>query len=142
MKNSAQDLIASLVNELGVNQTQAQGGAGAIFKAAQQRLGGGQFEQLLGGIPGVKELLSKAPNPGSGGGLGGGLSGMLGGFASMAGRLGVSNDAVQGAQLLAAFSSLGLNKDTLMKFIPIVLKYLETHGGADRIAALRAALKL
>lgn len=129
-----QDLITALVNELSVSQSQAQGGAGAIFKAAQTRLGDGQFEQLLGGIPGVKDLLSKAPNPGSGG--------MLGGFASMAGRLGVNNDAVQGAQLLAQFSSLGLGKDTLMKFLPIVLKYLETHGGADRIAALRAALKL
>lgn len=135
-KNNSQDLIASLVNELGVNPSQAQGGAGAIFKAAQQRLGEGQFEQLLGGIPGVKDLLSKAPNPG------GGLGGMLGGLASMAGKLGANNDAVQGAQLLAAFSALGLNKDTLMKFIPVVLKYLETHGGADRVAALRAALKL
>lgn len=142
MKNASLDLVASLVKELGVSQTQAQGGAGAIFKAAQTRLGDGQFDQLLGGIPGVKELLRKAPNPGNGAGLGGGLGGMLGGFASMAGKLGVNNDAVQGAQLLAAFSSLGLNKDTLVKFIPVVLKYLETHGGADRVAALRAALKL
>jgi len=133
-----QDLIASLTNELGVNQLQAQGGAGAIFKAAQQRLGAGEFEQLLGGIPGVKDLLSHAPNPGSGGGLGG----MLGGLASMAGKMGANNDAVQGAQLLAQFSSLGLNKDTLMKFIPIVVKYLETHVGSDHIATLKAALKL
>lgn len=131
-----QDLVASLVKELGVSQTQARGGAAAIFKAAQARLGNGQFEQLLGGVPGVKDLLASAPNSG------GGLGGMLGGLASMAGKLGANSDAVQGAQLLAAFSSLGLNKDMLMKFIPVVLKYLETHGGADRMAALRAALKL
>jgi len=134
-----QELIASLVTQLGVTQAQAKGGAGAIFKAAQDRLGAGQFDQLLGGLPGVKDLVAQAPtNAGAGGGLGG----MLGGLASMAGKMGASNDMVQAAQLLSTFSALGLNKDTAMKFLPVVLKFLETQGGPELVAKVRAALKL
>ena len=134
-----QELITSLVSQLGVTQSQAQGGAGAIFKAAQDRLGAGQFDQLLGGVPGVKDLLARAP---ANGGAGAGLGGMLGGLAAMAGKMGANNDMVQGAQLLSAFTSLGLNKDTLMKFIPIVLQFVESKGGQDLVGKLRAALKL
>jgi hypothetical protein len=127
------DLVNSLIKELGVTQTQAQGGAGAIFKAAQTRLGNGQFEQLLGNVPGVKDLLVHAPATGSGG--------MLGGLASMASKLG-GGDMAQAAQLLAAVGSLGINKDMLMKFIPVVLKFLETKGGPQLVEQVRAALKL
>jgi hypothetical protein len=131
-----QELITALVSQLGVNKEQAQGGAGAIFKAAQDRLGGGEFDKLLGGIPGVKDLLSKAPS--SGGGLGGGLGGMLGGLASKMG----GGDMAQAAQLLSAFSSLGLNKDTAMKFVPVILQFLQSQGGPELVAKVRAALKL
>jgi len=128
-----QELINSLVSQLGVSQSQAQGGAGAIFKAAQERLGTGQFEQLLGAVPGVKESLAHAPASG-----GGGLGGFLGGLASLAGN----SDMAQAAQLLSAFSALGLNKDTLMKFIPLVLQFLESQGGNELVTKVRAALKL
>jgi hypothetical protein len=129
-----QELINSLVSQLGVTQSQAQGGASAIFKAAQERLGGAQFDQLLGGVPGVKELLNKAPAAGAGGGL-------LGGLAAMAGKMG-GGDMAQAAQLLATFGSLGMNKDTLMKFVPVVLQFLESKGGKDLVTKVRSALKL
>jgi len=128
-----QELIGMLVSQLGVNKDQAQGGAGAIFKAAQDRLGGGEFDKLLGNIPGVKDLLSKAPTSG-----GGGLGGMLGGLASKMG----GGDMAQAAQLLTAFSSLGLNKDTAMKFVPVILQFLQSQGGPELVAKVRAALKL
>ena len=130
-----QELITSLVTQVGVTQSQAQGGAGAIFKAAQDRLGGAQFEQLLGGVPGVKDLLAIAPSTSGGGG------GLLGGLASMASKMG-GGDMAQAAQLLATFGSLGMNKDTLMKFIPVVLQFLESKGGKDLVTQVRAALKL
>jgi hypothetical protein len=135
-----QELITSLVKQLGVTESQAQGGAGAIFKAAQERLGAGQFNDLLGGVPGVKDLLAKAPAAGGGGGGGGG-GGLLGGLASMAGKLG-GGDMAQAAQLLATFGSLGMNKDTLMKFVPVVMQFLESKGGKDLVTQVRGALKL
>jgi len=127
-----QELIGMLVSQLGVNKDQAQGGAGAIFKAAQDRLGGSEFDKLLGNIPGVKELLSKAPSGG------GGLGGMLGGLASKMG----GGDMAQAAQLLSAFSSLGLNKDTAMKFLPVIMQFLQSQGGPQLVEKIRAALKL
>jgi Protein of unknown function VcgC/VcgE (DUF2780) len=130
-----QELITSLVNQLGISQSQAQSGAGAIFKAAQERMGADQFEQLLGGMPGINELLAHAPATDSGGG------GLLGGFASMASSFG-GGDLAMGAKLLAAFGSLGMNKDTLVKFRPIVLQFLESQGGQELVTKLRAALKL
>jgi hypothetical protein len=128
-----QDLISALVSQLGVTKEQAQGGAGAIFKAAQDRLGGGEFDKLLGGVPGVKDLLSKAPAT-----IGGGLGGMLGGLASKMG----GGDMAQAMQLLSAFSSLGLNKDTAMKFVPVIMQFLESQGGPELVAKVRASLKL
>jgi len=127
-----QELITALVTQLGVTQTQAQGGAGAIFKAAHERLGAVQFEQLLGGIPGIKELLAHAPAAGGG---------LFGGLASMAAKMG-GGDMAQAAQLLASVSALGINKDTLMKFIPIVMTFLESQGGPQLVERVRAALKL
>lgn len=130
-----QELIGSLVKQLGVNQTQAQGGASAIFQIAKERLGEGQFDQLLGGIPGLKDLISKTPAASSGGG------GLLGGLASMASSFG-GNDMAQGMKLLSAFTSLGMNKDMLMKFVPVVLQFLESKGGKDLVTQLRSALKI
>ena len=134
-----QELIKSLVNELGVTQPQAEGGAGAIFKAAQERMGAGQFESLLGNVPGVKDLLALAPKQDTGGG---GLGGLMGGLASMAGKLGAGGELAQGAQLLATFGQLGLNKDMLMKFVPLVLNFLESKGGQALVTQVRGALKL
>jgi hypothetical protein len=128
-----QELITSLVSQLGITPSQAQGGAAAIFKAAHDRLGAGQFEQLLGEVPGIKDLLAHAPTTTSGG-----LGGLLGGLASLAGN----SDMAQAAQLLSTFSSLGLSKDTLMKFIPLVLQFLESKGGQELVTKVRAALKL
>jgi len=130
-----QDLVSSLVTQLGVTQSQAQGGAGALFKAAQDRLGASQFEQLLGGVPGVKELLAHAPSSS------GGMGGMLGGLTSLASKMG-GGDMAQAAQLLSSISALGLNKDTMMKFVPIVMKFLESNGGPQLVAQVRGALKL
>jgi hypothetical protein len=128
-----QDLINSLVSELGVTTAQAQGGAGAIFKAAHDRMGPDQFDRLLGGLPGVKDLLKRAPASGGGG--------LFGGLASMAGKLG-GGDMAQAAQLLATFSSLGLSRDIAMKFLPVLMRHLESQGGKDLVTQVRAALKL
>jgi hypothetical protein len=132
-----QELIASLVSQLGVTPSQAQGGASAIFKAAQERLGHGEFERLLGGLPGVKDLLAHGPSPSS---SGGGLSGVLGGLASLAAKAG-GGDMAQAMQLLNTFNSLGLNKDMAMKFLPVVLQFVEAKGGKELVTQLRTALK-
>jgi hypothetical protein len=128
-----QELVTSLMNQLGITPTQAQGGAGAIFKAARDRLGSSEFDKLLGSVPGIKDLVAQAPSSGGGG--------LLSGLASMAGKMG-GGDMAQAAQLLASVSSLGINKDTLMKFIPVVMQFLESKGGPQLVQQVRTALKL
>jgi hypothetical protein len=130
-----EDLIQSLTRQLGVSDAQARGGTAALFKAAQERLGKGEFDQLLGGLPGIGQVLNSAPPSSTSGGL-------LGGLASMAAKVGGSSDMAQAAKVFAAASSLGLSKDSILQFVPIILNYVETHGGPDLVARLRTALKV
>ena len=55
------ELVDMLTRTVGVNDAQAAGGAGVLFKAAKDKLGGAEFDQLLGGLPGIGELIKKAP---------------------------------------------------------------------------------
>ena len=78
------ELIDMLTKKLGVSATQAEGGAAVLFKAAKDKLGGEEFDKLLGGVPGLGDLMKKAPAAGGGlGGLLGGLAGAMGGNAAL-----------------------------------------------------------
>jgi hypothetical protein len=70
-----------------VSAGQAEGGAGVLFKAAQDKMGAGEFGKLLGGVPGLSDLMSKAPAAGGGGGLGGMLGGLAGAMGGNAGAI-------------------------------------------------------
>ena len=74
------ELIQQLTQGLGVDENQAKGGAGLIFKMAQEKLGDGEFAQLASAVPGVSGLIGEAPAAGKGmAGAIGGLAGALGG---------------------------------------------------------------
>ncbi len=53
------ELIDMLTKKLGVNATQAEGGAAVLFKAAKDKLGGEEFGKLLGGVPGLGDLMNE-----------------------------------------------------------------------------------
>ena len=72
------ELIAQLVQQLGVQESQAKGGAGLLFKLAQSKLGG-DFSKVAEALPGVQDLIKSAPEQGSAAKLLGGLAGALGG---------------------------------------------------------------
>ena len=59
------------------------------------------------------------------GSLGSALSGESGGLASVAG----------------AFGSLGLSPDMVSKFIPIIMQFVQSKGGASVASLLMGALK-
>jgi len=78
------ELIDLLTRNLGVSGSQAEGGAAVLFKAAKEKLGGAEFDKLLGGVPGLGDLLKKAPASGGGlGGMLGNLAGAMGGNAGL-----------------------------------------------------------
>lgn len=124
------ELIDMLTKNLGVNTAQAEGGAGVLFKAARDKLGGAEFDQLLGGLPGLGDLMKKAPSSGGGiGGLLGGLAGAVGGNAGLI------------ATVLQGFGRLGLNAEHAKKFVPVILEFLETRVGPDVVSKLEKTLR-
>ncbi|HTU64517.1 MAG TPA: DUF2780 domain-containing protein [Steroidobacteraceae bacterium] len=128
------ELIDMLTKNLGVNGAQAEGGAAVLFKAAKDKLGGDEFNKLLGGVPGLSDLMHKAPAAG-GGGLGG-LGGLLGGLASS-----VGGNAALITTIVSGFGKLGLTTDHAKKFVPIILSFLRTKVSPDIVTKLEQTLK-
>jgi hypothetical protein len=124
------ELIDMLTNNLGVNGAQAEGGAAVLFKVAKDKLGDAEFGKLLGGVPGLSDLLSKAPAPGGG---------ALGGLLGMAGSMGGNAGAI--AAVLSGFGKLGLTADHAKKFVPVIMQFLRTKVGADVVSRLEQTLR-
>jgi len=122
------DLIQEIVKVVGVNEAQAKGGAGLLFKLAKDKLGGGDFASLSKAIPQVNDLINAAPS--SGGGLLGAVSALggakLGGLAGMAGAL----------------TSLKLDPQTLSKFAPVILEFVKQKAGPEMSTMLAKLLPL
>jgi hypothetical protein len=124
------ELIDQLTKSLGVNGAQAEGGAAVLFKAARDKLGGDEFGRLLGGVPGLGDLMKKAPA------AGGGLGGMLGGLAgAMGGNAGLI------ATIVGGFSKLGLKPDDAKKFVPVIMGFLQSKVGPDVVSKLEKTLR-
>ncbi len=78
------ELLGMLTSQLGVKEEQASGGAGLLFKMAQEKLGG-DFSQVASALPGVTDLISKAPATDAAAGGSAGLMGMAGSAMSALG---------------------------------------------------------
>lgn len=126
------ELLQTLTSQLGITEEQAKGGTGLLFKMAKEKLGSGEFSQVASAVPGVENLISSAPQPGGLGGALGGLASSLGGGAGQLAGL---------ASLAGGFKSLNLDSGMLTKFIPIVLSFVQSQGGAGVKGILEKVLK-
>lgn len=124
------ELIDMLTKNLGVTGAQAEGGAAVLFKAAKDKLGEGEFGKLLGGVPGLGDLMKKAPA--SGGGLGGLLGGLAGAVGGNAGLI---------ANVMQGFGKLGLSAQDAKKFVPVILQFLRSKVGPDVVTKLEQTLR-
>jgi hypothetical protein len=115
------EIIEQLMSQLGVDEAQAQGGAGLLFKLAKDQLSSGDFGQLSTAIPEVDQLIEAAPD--TGGGLLGGLGGLASAFGGKVGALGNL------ASLADGFQNLGLDSGMVAKFLPLVLSFVQSQGG-------------
>jgi len=118
------ELIDLLTKNLGVIETQAQGGAGLLFKLAKDKLGAGDFSKISAAVPGIDSLLNAAPS----GSILGGVSKMFGGAGGLAG-------------LAGGFSKLGLGSGMVSKFVPIILQFVQSKGGNEVKTILEKVLK-
>ena len=126
------ELIEQLTQNLGIDENQAKGGAGLIFKLAQEKLGDGEFAQLASAIPAVSNLIGEAPQPSSG------IAGAIGGLAS---ALGGGGQLANMAALAGGFGQLGLNPTIASQFVPIILSFVQSQGGEQVKDILAGVLK-
>ena len=84
---------------------------------------GVDFSQVSQVVPDANTLIGKAPAEDKD--AGGGLMGMLGGMASKMGL----GDIGKLAELAAQFKKLGLDMETVQKFVKVVMTFVESKGG-------------
>ena len=89
-RGAEMELIDLLTEQLGIHQTQAQGGAGLLFKLAKDKLDTEDFMQISEYIPSAVHLVDTAPISGTRGLAMGDLAGLVGGFS----KLGMESDMV------------------------------------------------
>ena len=126
------ELIDGLMKDLGISAAQAEGGAAVLLKAAKDKLGAAEFDSQLGGVPGLHDLLKKAPASGGSGGLGGllgGLAGAIGGNAALI------------SSVISGFGKLGLKPEDAKKFVPVILGFLRSKVGPDVVSNLEKTLR-
>lgn len=121
-------LVQTLSKQLNVTDEQAAGGAGAIFQYAKGALPGADYGKVEKAVPEAPELIKKAPPADSTTSPAGGLLGKTGSSAAGLANLGSS------------FEKLGLSRDMVGRFTPIVVNYAEQKGGAEVGGILRRVL--
>lgn len=106
VSGEAQQLLGQLEDQLGVTETQAVGGTGALLQLAKSELGTDTMSSLTSNASGLSSL------------LGGGNSltdSMLSNISSMSG-------------VKSAFSALGMDAAMIQQFVPIVMGFLGDQG--------------
>ncbi|MCY1400393.1 hypothetical protein D9M71_154800 [compost metagenome] len=122
------DLLGALTGQLGVSQEQAVGGTGALLGLAKNQLGGGDYSQLLGAVPGLDKL--------AGGNALGGLGGSLGNLGGSAAQ-GVLGNVQSLGDVNKAFGALGMDEGMVGKFAGVLLDYFGKQGvGSDVMGSL------
>jgi len=121
-------LIGSLVDLLGVTESQAEGGAGAVFRKAKNNMSSSDYSQLLSALPGIDSLIDAAPAVG---GLAKSASSMFGSSSGSAGGM---------AALTDSFNKLGLSPDMINKYVDIILDFAQSEGGQQAMSFLKNAL--
>jgi hypothetical protein len=124
-------LVDLLSSQLGVTQTQAEGGAGSIFSLAKQNLSTEDFSTVAKAVPGIDKMMDAVPKADKSSGALGGLSSMLGGSSGKLGKM---------ASLAGSFEKLGLSSDMIGQFTPIIFNYVKEKGGDYAMKLLKGAL--
>jgi hypothetical protein len=125
-------LVGLLTKSLAVTPQQAEGGAGAIFKAASKNMRAEDFATVSNALPEAQSLMDAIPASGA-------ASGTLGSLSSALGKGGGSISSLAG--LADTFSQLGMGGDMVQQFIPIILDYAQSKGGDVVSSLLKAALQ-
>lgn len=116
--NVGDGLLKTLTSQLGVTDTQALGGAGALLQLAQDKLGADQFSAIAAIIPGADSYLNIAKTVGK----------ITGPMSSL--------DDVK-----PIFENLGMSGDMVSDFVPALSGYASMAGGSGVSDLLGSVLK-
>lgn len=108
----ATGLTKELMQQFGVNQRQAEAGAGSLFQLAKTKMSAEDFTALTDAVPEVPHLMTVAPPP----------------------------SPLGGAGMTATFLEIGMKPEMVKNFIPTIVQYVESSGGSAVAAALKSAL--
>ena len=108
-------LTTDLAKNLGVTETQATGGVGAMLQQATEKLSAAEFDTVRKSVPGIEQYLQASQQA-----LGGAKVSDMGG-------------------LQGAFKKLGLKPEMVAQFKPYVLDYVGKYSPSAR-STLAAAL--
>jgi hypothetical protein len=126
--NPNPELVGQLTRELDITPQQATGGAGAIFGLVQSRLTPTDFGKVAAVVPGMNGFLKAAPARNA--------ASPLGSMAGMApGGLGAVTS------LAGPFQSLHMSPAMIGKFVPVLQKYIGSHGGSGIASIFAGAVK-
>ena len=123
-----QEFIQMAAQNLGASESSVTAAASAVLGAVGKEADGGDFQQLLGAIPGAAGLLKGSGGTESGGGLLGGLMGQAG--SALGGNLGAA------VGLLGMLQGTGLKSDQFGPFVSLFLKFVESKAGKDLVGRL------
>lgn len=123
------DFYTQAAAQLGVSESAVEGLTGGVLRQLRDHASGGDFGELAGAVPGVREAADKAANGGSGGG--GLLGGMLGQAASAVG--------VGGAfDLMQLLAKAGIDPATAGTYVMSLVGFLERHASPELVERLLA----
>ena len=118
-----QDFIQMAAQHLGAPEGAVKSATSAVLGAVEKEADGGDFQQLLGAIPGAADLLKGADGAEAGGGLLGGLMGQAG--SALGGNLGGA------VGLLGMLQGTGLKSEQFGPFVSLFLKFVQSKAGKD-----------
>ena len=108
------------MDELEVTREQAEGGAGSLLQLAQSRLKPEQFVQVADTIPGISDIIAKAPRfeVSARGQLVAKLSRIFGGLGGL-------------SPLARPFSRLHLERPMIRQFAKVLVRFFAEKGGSE-----------
>ena len=107
-QSSQTQIISQLTQMVNVDPKQAVGGTAALMALASSKMPKDSYNSIVNSIPGLSSILSSS---------GGGALGSIAGVVS--GTMGEKNT------LQSAFKALGMDSDTVSKFVPALLRFLK-----------------
>jgi hypothetical protein len=122
--DNMQEFVQSAARSIGVSGEAAESATGGLLNLIKEQAGRGDFEKLLGNLPGADVIASAAPSSGSGsvlGGVGKALGGSLGGKLSGA------------ASVLGVFEKSGLDLGQAGQLVTMFFNFAKGRAGSELI---------